>query len=198
MQLTKRRLMLFLSIFALLLIGYFVIRGVMAARNAVPADFQEARSRGAVISQDIVNISNEINEEIVQINDLEKAKKYKEALAAVSSLEQDAQEVRDRAADLSKELKIMAENLESLSPEEARQEALDSISYRLDLLNHLITYTEQLNQLSATLTRRLQNRNTPVGNIPLLVSQINEEIKAINNFNSLAGQAMDRFDAVVR
>jgi hypothetical protein len=198
MKLTKRRLMLFVSAFALLLVGYFVIRGVLAARNAVPADFQESRSRGAVISQDIVNISNEINEKIVQINELEKAKKYKAALTAIGEVEQDAQTVRDRAADLSKELKIMAENLESISPEEARQEALDSISYRLDLLNHLITYTEQLNQLSVTLTRRLENQRTPVGNIPLLIGQINEEIKAINNFNSLAGQAMDRFDAVVR
>jgi cell division protein FtsB len=198
MRSNPRRLTLFMSIFAVILISYFVLRAVFAARTAIPADFLDARAQGAILAQDIVNTSNAINGEIGHINDLDKNKDYVAALDATEGVKKNTQYLRERAIDLSKELKTMTQDLPSITPDAAQQAALDSISSRLALISRLITYTDDVNQFLSALALHFQNKNAPPQDIAQLVTQINTEVKAINTFNSQAGQAMDRFDATVR
>ena len=76
--------------------------------------------------------------------------------------------------------------------------ALESISSRLALINQLINYSADLSRLEEALRGRFAGTGTTSpAEITALVNQINTDVNAINNFNSQAGQAMDRFDGIV-
>src|SRR5688572_17964653 len=108
MKSTVRRIVIFAVCFVLVLGLYFAYRLVLAKRVEVPHEFTSARSTSAIISQDIVNASNGLVEEIKKINDLEAAGKYKEAIQATEGVISRVAEIRARALDLSKELEAMA------------------------------------------------------------------------------------------
>jgi len=68
---------------------------------------------------------------------------------------------------------------------------------RIALINELITYSNDLDNLLAALQARFAGQPAPTTeNIPALVNQINTDVNAINNFNAQAGQAMDKFDSI--
>ncbi len=92
----------------------------------------------------------------------------------------------------------MTKSLSDISSFEARQAALESISSRLALLNRLISYSADIDQLSATLADRFNGKYVPANQISAMIDNVNAEVRAINNFNAQAGQSMDRFDKIVK
>lgn len=197
MKRSVRRIVIFAACFILILGGYFAYRLVLAKRVSVPQDFSEARSRGAVIAQDIVNAANALGTEIKNINDLDAAGKYKEAIQKTDDVLAQVRNIRTHALDLAKELEAMTRAAPAIASEEARNEALASVQARLSLVNHLIAYTDDVSQFAAALQLHLQGARNP-DTIATIVKKINAEVAEINNFNSQAGQAMDRFDQLIR
>lgn len=197
MRKSTRRVILFLALFAAILAGYFIFKLVLSYHVYVPEGFAEARTRGAIIAQDIVNESNSLDEQIAHINDLEKQKKYAEALKSIDEARVTVQDVRSKALELSKEMEDMTGALPAINSDAARQAALDSISNRLTLISRLITYTDDVNNLLSALDAHFRRGINNTKTINDMVNEVNAEVKAINAFNSQAGQAMDRFDRIV-
>ncbi len=167
--------------------------------SGVPQDFTDARLQGAIIAQDIVNLSNQSTADLEQVSKLDQEGKYSDALTLTTTLVSQSQDIRNKAVDLSGEIEAMTKALSGISDFNARQAALESISSRLALLNQLITYSADLSHLLDVLRARFvgqgQGGNSP--EVQGIVNQINTDVNAINNFNAQAGQAMDRFDAIV-
>jgi hypothetical protein len=193
-----RRTLLFFGIFAFFLLAYFVLRVVFAPGITVPPEFYDARTKGAVIAQNIVNESNGIVGTMNTMSDLEKQGKTQEALKNIATVRGQAKDIRSLAVDLSKELDVMNTHLPDISSEEARQAGLESITDRLALLSRLITYTDEVNRLANALELHFTKNIGKSADIQKLVNDINSDVKAVNAFNSQAGQAMDRFDKIVR
>src|SRR5437868_3952398 len=138
-----RRILLFVFLFALIFMVYYAFRFVFARGVKVPTEFYEARSRGAVIAQDIVNESNSVAQNIGKINDLDKSGKYEEALAQIKNARGETTDIRKRAVDLGNELKIMTNAVESINSDAAQKAAVQSITNRIALESQLVTYTNE-------------------------------------------------------
>ncbi len=198
MTIRSRRIYLFFGIFTVFVLAYFVLRIVFTPRVNVPQDFYDARAKGAVIAQNIVNESNGIADTVNTMSALEKQGKISEALTNIQTVKDQAKDIKALAVDLSKELDRMNADLPDINSEEARQAAVESIADRLALISRLITYTDEVNHLAGMLELHFTKNVGRAADIQKLLNDINGDVRAVNTFNSQAGQAMDRFDKIVR
>ena len=177
--------------------GVYAILQSNRAASSVPDDFTTARMQGALISQNIVDLSNTLDANLGKINQLDKEKNYTQALALTQQLLQQSRDIRAQAVGLSKELEVMAQNLDSIHSSDARQAALEAISDRLALISRLINYSGYLEDLLNALGNRFAGSAPGNAQVSAIVNEINSEVTAINNFNNNAGAAMEKFDKVV-
>lgn len=166
------------------------------AENKVPADFTAARLQGAIIAQTIVNSSNQSTAELNAINQYDQKGDYKDALASTTDLINQSAGLRSEAVQLSAQVSQMTSQLSNITSQPAQQAALESISSRLAVINELITYSNDLDQLLSVLQSRFNGNYVPNSQVTAIVNQINTDVNAINNFNAQAGQAMDKFDSI--
>ena len=195
-MLGSRRTKIILIFVAIVILGYVVVR-LTGGNGGVPQDFTDARLQGAIIAQNIVDLSNQSTAALEQVGALDQKQKYADALTLTTSLVAQSQQIRDRAVELSAQIEQMTRSLSNISDFNARQAALESISNRLALINQLINYSGDLGKLLDVLRGRFTGQGGTNAEVQALVNQINTDVNAINNFNSQAGQAMDRFDNIV-
>src|ERR1044072_7661329 len=102
-----RRILIFVAAVLLLTGVYVMYRFVAAARNRVPADFSEARSQGALISEKIVANSNEVAFAIGHID--ENTANYAEVSTTIGQILGKVADIRSQAIELSGELGTMTQ-----------------------------------------------------------------------------------------
>jgi hypothetical protein len=192
-----RRLKLFIVFVVIVVAGYGASR-LFSFSQGIPSEFQDARLRGALIAQNIVDLSNSSSKSIEKISILDKQGKFSEALAITVDATKQSEGIRNQAVALADEIGVMTKALSSIHSFEARQAALESIASRLALLNKLISYSNYLADLLRALEGRFKGVPGSAKQVAVLVNQINAEAQAINTLNGQAGQAMDRFDAIVK
>lgn len=192
-----RNLIIVLAVIFLAGGGYALDRLVFKS-GAIPQDFINARLQGALISQNIINLSNQSTLDLSKINELDGNGNYAEALNMTTDVVRQSQEIRDQAVGLSSQVEIMTKSLSDIGSLEARQAALEAISNRLALISRLINYSGELGQLLDTLRNHFTGQAYSAHDVSTLVDQINSEVRAINSFNGQATQAMERFDGIVK
>lgn len=190
------RVKIFIAFAVIVIAGYGASR-LFSYSRSVPVEFQDARLRGALIAQNIVNLSNESATNIQKISELDSKRKFGEALVITRDASKQSENIRAQAVALADEIGIMTKALSDIQSFEARQAALESIASRLALLSRLINYSNYLSDLFMALQNRFSGVPGSAKQVAVLVNQINAEVQAINTFNGQAGQAMDRFDAIV-
>lgn len=185
------------ALLALIIGGYSLARLGMGS-GSVSTQFTDARMQGALIAQDIVNLSNEMGTGLEQVHALDASHNFTEALNVTQGLVEKSREVRKKAVELSAQLEQQTTALESIASDDARAAALESITDRLALITRLINYSDSLADLLDALQARFTGaaawQNSQVTE---LIQKINSEVTAINHFNRQASQAMDRFDAII-
>ncbi len=193
---SSRKTKFILGFIAIVAVGYAVVHWAQGD-GSIPQNFSGARMQGAIIAQNIVNLSNQSTSDLAKINELDKQGDYAGALSLTANLVTQSQGIRDQAVALAGQIETMTQALSNISDFNARQAALESISNRLALINQLINYSADLSQLLDVLRSRFTGTGGTSAKVTALVNQINTDVNAINNFNAQAGQAMDRFDAIV-
>jgi len=174
------------------LAGYFRLFS-----NGIPSVFTEGRMQGAIISDSIVQLSNDISGNLSKVNALDNAGNPKDALDLTIEVQGKVKEVRAKADQLSIELKNMISGLDNIKPPAARQAALDAITNQMAIISRLLSYSNYLDELSQVLTNHFREVSD-ARSVSLIISQINAEVTAVNSFNRQATQAMDRFDAAMK
>jgi len=194
----SRKIKIFLALVVIVVGGYVAgSRLGLSSSNGATDDFKDARAQGAIVAQDIVNLSNGLQTDLERVNKLDSEGNYAEALTATVELLKRTQEVKTKALELSEQLERMTGALADIDSALARQAALESISNRLALIGRLLSYSDYLGQLFASLNLRFSGQQLQENHIKNLIAQVNAEVTAINNFNREASQAMDRFDTIV-
>lgn len=191
----SRRTKIIAAFVIIVAVGYGIAL-LLRSQDGVPADFTAARQQGAIIAQTIVNSSNQATQELQGISADDEQGNYAAALASTTDLINQSQGLRDEAVQLSQEVSQMTQDVSSIKSEAAQQAALESISSRLALINELITYSNNLDQLLSVLQSRFNGNAVPNGQVQNIVNGINADVTAINNLNAQAGQAMDKFDSI--
>jgi hypothetical protein len=165
-------------------------------KNGVPADFTAARQQGALIAQNIVDLSNQSTNDLTKVNTMDKSGDYTNALVLTTNIITKNQSLHDQAVSLSDQIEAMAKSLPDISSSDARQAALDAISSRLALVSELINYSGDLEHLLVTLQGHFIGAKITPGDVQTIVDQINTDVNAINNFNGQAQQSMVQFDTL--
>ncbi len=185
-------------VFVILVVAGYGIAVYWGSRNQVPIAFTNARLQGALIAQNIVDISNSSTAELAQVNKDDQQGDYSDALTLTTNLVNQSEQLRNQAVDLSNQVGTMTQSLSGINSFEAQQAALESISSRLALINQLITYSSDLDKLLAVLQNRFSGTPESNATVQGLVNQINTDVNAINNFNAQASTAMSQFDTIVK
>jgi hypothetical protein len=165
-------------------------------QNGVPASFTAARVQGAIIAQTIVNDSNQSTDELNAINKYDQEGDYTDALASTTALINQSAGLRNEAVQLAAQVQQMSTDIPNIKSTDAQQAAVQSMTNRLAVINELITYSNDLDHLLAVLQSRFSGTPQPNTEVANIVAQINADVNMINNFNTQAGQAMDKFDSI--
>lgn len=192
----RRNILIALAVVFLAGGGYGLSR-LWSRYGGIPKEFTDARMQGAIIAQNIVDLSNKSTADLGKVSELDQKGNFTEALNMTTDLIKRSQEIRDQAVALSQQVETMTRALSEIRSLDARQAALESIANRLALVSRLINYSGYLGQLLDTLQSRFTGKLPKDHEVSVLVGQINAEVNAINNFNREAGEAMQRFDKIV-
>jgi hypothetical protein len=191
----SRRTTIIAAFIIIIAMGYGLVL-FWQAQNGVPASFTAARTQGAIIAQTIVNDSNQSTDELSAINKYDQEGDYTDALASTTDLINQSAGFRDEAVQLAAEVQQMSTEIPNVKSADAQQAAVQSMTDRLAVINELITYSNDLDHLLAVLQARFSGTPQPNDEVSTIVTQINADVNMINNFNSQAGQAMDKFDSI--
>ena len=178
----------------IILVVYFVFRFLTIDAKSVPDEFLMARQQASGIAQEVVSLSNQSTDNLIEISKLDQERKYAEALNLISQEIERNRQAREKAINLSSQLEIMTKNIAGISPDSASQVAIQAVTSETILISRLITYNDYLNQLLEILRDKFMGANN--GNsIPDLISKINNEAQAINDLDKKFNDLIEEFDS---
>lgn len=146
-----RTLRISAGVVGVMAIGFAISLFRLSSANITPA-FRDARTQGALISDSIVNLSNQISTDLDTVNNYDQHGQAREALDLTLQLRTKVQDIKGEAAQLSEQLKNMVAGLENIKSPDARQAALEAITNRMALISRLMSYGQYLDQLIGVLS----------------------------------------------
>jgi len=182
---------------AIILATYLIWRFILVGGSFVPEQFLEANQQGSLIANRIVELSRESAENIKKINQLDREKKYEEAINLIMEEIKRNEEMKNQAFELSFKLANMTEFLNEIEPEEAVKVALKAMNYETFLIIRLINYNSFLGDLTSSLGDKFKGL-VGVEEISEIIKKINDEAVAINDLNEQYKTAMAEFERLVK
>ncbi|MEN9342259.1 MAG: hypothetical protein RIQ54_515 [Candidatus Parcubacteria bacterium] len=163
----------------------------------VPDDFKNARLEGAVISESIVSLSNQLSNDLARVNTLDDQGRYDEAIELADALIGQSKDIRVKANQLSTQLETMTRSLDGITSSDARDVALSAITERIAMIESLISYSDQLTRVLTILRGRFVGETIQQLKVSEAIIRINQEVERINTSNQKAAESMKRFDDLV-
>lgn len=193
----KSRWQLPIVIVAALIVGGYFFLAYLDTRQYIPPEFSEARLKGAELAKKIVELSGDSLANLEQIAEYDKQGNAPEALILISKEVIKNRETHEGAIRLSSQLERMARTVSDIKPAKARILATEAVSSEVALVSRLISYNDYLRQLFEILRDKFQSRGAnPDGKVKGLIDKINEEARAINEFNQRFNGALAEFDNI--
>ncbi|MBI3088822.1 MAG: hypothetical protein HYY99_01000 [Candidatus Colwellbacteria bacterium] len=196
----KDRKLLLATILVVILLaagGYWYLAS--KSPNA-PPQFFEARNRAGEISNRIVELTHTSVDNLELISAADEAGRYKRGLELTQEEIDRNAEVKNEAFKLSEELKIMALNLNEVRPKEAAEVGLQATTNGLELVQHLINYSNLTEELLGVLQTRLKSNGSPETRerIEQIILRMNQEAEAVNKLNDEYREEMKNFDRLTQ
>lgn len=178
---------------ALYLLGYYFV-----TKAFIPDNFTTARHQSALIAKEVVALTEESLTNLDKIALQDRQYNFGQALRLVREELERAQNSRLKAVDLTRELDGMARAAAGIKPAKLRNLAISAISNELSLISHLIVYNDILNGLLQTLEFKFSGDiNYKSEEVQILIKNMNQEAKEINNLNEAFNEKMKKFDELV-
>lgn len=187
-----------------ILLGATAVAAVLVLRYLVfpprylPSEFSDARIKGAIVSQKIVELSRDTLSRLNEVSKYDQQRNSTEALLAISNALIANRENQVESVRLSSQLTAMAENLSRIQPERARQLATQAVTSEVALVSRLLYYNTYLNQLFETLKVKFEKPWVSYldGQVQDLITKINDEAQAVNELNKQFNSSMAEFDKI--
>lgn len=176
---------------------YFFFYASAGDTPFIPPAFLEARSRGSVFAENIVKLTSESIDNLSLISNEDKAGNYSQGIDLIIKELSRNELARESAIGLSKELEIMASNLEDVRPKEAVNVGLQAILSQSQTVQRLLNYNNDIYQLLDILRIRFENKGASgAERVGSLLEKMNEESAAINDLNAKYAELMAKFDSL--
>lgn len=174
------------------------LRYVVFPPRYLPSEFSDARTKGAIVAQKIVELSRNTLSQLNEVSKYDQQRNSSEALIAISNALIANRENQVESVRLSSQLTAMAENLSRIQPERARQLATQAVTSEVALVSRLLYYNTYLNQLFEALKVKFEKPWVSYldGQVQDLVTKINDEAQAVNELNKEFNAYMAEFDKI--
>ncbi len=159
----------------------------------IPADFTAARQKAAIISQDIVNITNETGKSIELANRAESEGDLQRILGLIEEAKKSNTLAYQKAFELSQSIQQMAESLKGVQSV-SQQIGFEAVAMELSLVSEFISYTGTLNEFLNNLAKSVSNGSSNGGTIGDNLRDINNRVVLINALNRNFAEKMAAFD----
>ncbi len=184
-----------LIIGSLIAIGAYFGAYLTVSGRFVPSEFSQARLEGARIATEIVGLSNGSLMNLQEIAKYDAAGNTKVALALIGQEFERNRKVREEAIKLASRLETMARYLSQIKPDEAQALATEAVSSEVALVSHLLVYNDTFRELFEVLREKFQDpQSNPNGRVKELIEKVNNEARAINDFDQRFNQSLAEFD----
>ena len=174
------------------------LRYIVFPPNYLPSEFSDARIKGALVAQKIVELSRGTLSRLSEVSRYDQERNTPEALIAISNALIANRENQVEAIRLSSQLNAMAENLSRIRPARARELATQAVTAEVALVSRLLYYNTYLSQLFETLKIKFDKPWVSYldGQVGDLITKINDEAQAINELNKEFNSYMAEFDKI--
>ncbi|MEK7554491.1 MAG: hypothetical protein AAB518_00685 [Patescibacteria group bacterium] len=190
----KRRLKILLTGSAIGL-GTFAAAYILIPQSFVPQEFSAARIESAKLAERIVANAEASLANLQAIAEHDRRGRKAEALTLVAQEFTRTKETQDAAVKLSSRLEAMARGIDAIKPEAARLLATEAVSAEVALVSRLISYNSLLQELFGVLREKFERPGFYTnGRVEELVAKVNEEARAINDFNRRSTESLAEFD----
>lgn len=186
----------------LLIVGFNYLPSAAVGNGSgvvnVPVEFSEARRRAGNAADKITGLTNISRSNLERISEADRSGDYTAGLALIVGEIDRNEEVRETAVDLSEELRDMAKHINYVQPSEASAIGLSAVTTGIELVQRLINYNNNSQELLNTLRSRLENKGDEETRerIEELIGAMNEEAGIINNLGSEYKDLMLQFDGL--
>jgi hypothetical protein len=196
----KLFLIISLSLVGLVAVLFGIAFGVpyLQSRAPLPEGFPEARMRAGQISQDIVMLSNQTNENLKALAALDPKKDKARADELINDARNKNQAAYTKAVELSGELQRMSESFRGIQSLSLQRIVYEAIALEISLVTEFIQYTKDFNNflevVSAFLADGSAENKIKVQNAERVV---NQRITNINQLNSAFLSQMEKFEKAI-
>ncbi len=161
----------------------------------LPQNFLLSRKTVALISQNIVDLTNKTSDKITAANTADNAGDKTNARVLIEDAQVMNKEAYRAAAQLADQLKILTESLSQMKSLDSQRLAYQAVATELSLVTEFVVYTQNLNDF---LEKLIVSMETDVkvskSDIAGALKNTNDSAKKINSLNAEFNDRMVRLD----
>ena len=161
----------------------------------LPQNFLLSRKTVALISQNIVDLTNKTSDKITAANTADNAGDKTNARVLIEDAQVKNKEAYRAAAQLADQLKILTESLSQMKSLDSQRLAYQAVATELSLVTEFVVYTQNLNDF---LEKLIVSMETDVkvskSDIAGALKNTNDSAKKINSLNAEFNDRMVRLD----
>ncbi len=189
----RKFLLLFTVIFV---IFFYTFWSSFATKDfiIVPQMFSDARVKSDAIAEEFVELSKSTKENLEKIKALEEKGSSNLALTQIREQISRGDTLKAKGAELLTSLSQMTYSLSGIRPEGARATAYSAITYRIEMVDGLITYSSELEEILKLLTSRVIYGDNIRTKLQDKINSANENAKKINELNLKFNEAMKKLE----
>jgi hypothetical protein len=164
-------------------------------KNQLPPKFLESRREAAMISQAIVNLTDNTNQKIKAINLEDLNGNIETAIKLIREARESNAQAYAKSSALARHLQQLAESLTDLKSKKLQQEAYEAVAVELSLVSEFIGYTQTINNFFDSLSRAIVTDSFADRRaVQERLQEVNYQVEKINNLNKEFLIKINKFD----
>ncbi len=174
---------------------YFMRSGGGSPEANLPQTFLLSRKTAALISQNIVDLTNKTGEKISSANTADLAGDRARASSLILEAQNTNVEASRATSQLAGQLKVLTESLATMSSVSSQRLAYEAVATELALVSEFVVYTQNLNEfLEKLLVSMETDTKVSKADIASSLTATNKSARKINSLNAEFSDRMAKLD----
>jgi len=160
----------------------------------VPQMFSDARVKSDSVAKDFVLLSESTKMNLQKIKELEEKGQADQALSTIRTQISEGDKLKSKGAELLGSLSQMTYSLGGIRPDGARALAYEAITQRIEMINSLVAYSSELDQILRLLTSRVLYGDNISNALQEKIDSANKNARSINELNTKFNEAIKKLE----
>lgn len=186
------------------ILGFIIIFGIffyafwysLATKDSVviPKMFSDARVSSDSIAKEFVTLSETTRDNLQKIKELDEKGKTVQALTSIRAEISRGDQLKSKGTELLGSLSQMTYSLSGVRPSGAQALAYEAITQRIEMVNNLVAYSGELEQILKLLTSRVIYGDNIKKSLQEKIDSANNYARNINDLNIKFNEAVTKLE----